>query len=247
MSNDRDNKINLGRIVDSNNKLLDFDLSGDFDEFNLYKNDIQIKIKKIFEINSIYTFVMTTANTQAEKALTNVSIPRKYAFDSNNEYKGMYLDNSKKNDKYTLSFSPAVMDTYLKTLEDMIVNKIGKDNNISYPLLEMENIHNLDRPHDIIHSPVVHIIKNNPDYVFRNIVDKLNSDEAYTFAKKHELPQCYRMGEIKFLREKGIMPLITLPRTWVVDGSMLKNAVDFLSQFRLRYKSRSSSDSDGDS
>jgi len=48
------------------------------------------------------------------------------------------------------------------------------------------------------------------------------------------------MSEIKFLREKGILPLVTLPKTWTVSGDDLKNAVDFLSQFTLRYESHTS-------
>jgi hypothetical protein len=183
---------------------------------------------------------MTTASERAKKTLSEkgqVSID--YLFDSKKEMSKMY-STPRTHETHQLRFSPDVMDTYLETLKTMSRYKFGKDNYLAYPLIERENVHDSDRPCELINSPIIHIIKNAPDYEFRKIVEKLNSDEAYAIARKIELPQCYRMGEIKFLKEKKILPLISLPRQWSVDGEMLKNAIDFLSQFKLKHESHNS-------
>lgn len=234
-----------GKTIDSVDNLLNFDmpkiLEGNTGEHYFNKSDVHKAIEKIFDVNSTYIFLMTVANDEAVKKLSGKSVKRSYMFDSDEEFMKMHVNIDEKNEKVELSFEPDTMMSYLTTLKDMVLDKIGDKHYVSYSLVKTEGNTEGNTCYESIYWPNVHVIRDYPKQGFEDIVNKLNDDKAYQFAKKHELPKCYNMGEIKFLKEKNIPPLKVLQRNLIVSGPLLKDSIDFLSQFSLKYQSNSSS------
>jgi len=217
------------------------DSSGNWDLSKELSDDIE----KFFAESKNYTFLMTVANPEAVANLFNyVKIPE--GEDINKEGVVREKRQSDKPDRDVGSqckpvyFGKSLMREYLSTLKELTKKYIGNKQQISYPLVNIST-NGAHSPNQEIHWPQIHIIKGNHTEEFKDLVGKLNDDEAYEILKKMEGTQKYQMGEIDTLHNNQINPLILRPEEWKVDGETLMNAVNFLIQFNLTYKSNSSS------
>ena len=148
----------------------------------------------------------------------------------------MYGDRWNPYNLKNLYFNSLVAGLYVNTLRELSRGFFGVDY-ASYDLVETMNVHSLDVPLMSVYWPVIHVLKNRYSSTeFEGLVDSLNGEDAYDIIKRVESPQNYRMGEVKILRERRIKPLLLEDKKWVVKGSELKQAMDFLVPFILEYK-----------
>lgn len=198
-------------------------------------------VEPFFVESKNYTFLMTVANPGAVDNLFNyVKIPE--GKDINKEWVVREKRQSDKPDRDVGSqckpiyFGKSLMGEYLATLKALTKTHIGNKQHLSYPLVNIST-NGAHSPDQEIHWPQIHIIKGNHTEEFKGLVGKLNDNEAYEILKKIEAPQNYNLGEIDTLHNNQINPLILRSEEWKVDGKTLRNAVNFLIQFDLNYKS----------
>ena len=193
----------------------------------LSNNSLKEAFRKIFEPKAVYTFLRTTVNPDAHDLV-----------EKNN--KELAKLRRITHDDYHFSFDADLMDVYLRALEHL--TKEQHIQSISFPLIQNEGVHQLDRNCEQAFWPVIHVIKGKTNVPkFENTVANLNHDEAYDCIKRQQAPQNYRMPEINLIRNNKIAPLTIQKRTWIVEGSILRNAVDFLCQCRYVGESTQSS------
>ncbi|MDO8510910.1 MAG: hypothetical protein Q7S55_01975 [Nanoarchaeota archaeon] len=165
----------------------------------------------------IYTFLMTVVNPEVRH----------------------YVDSRASEDPDVCNgFTADVSDLYLAALTHLTANRLGKNNYLTYPLIENDGVHNLERHHDQPAWPVIHVIKGAENVgPFRDLVGRLKGDEAYNFIKRREAPQNYRMREVNLVRESNLDPLQFMDREAVLDGATLKTALTVLCQFTYSFRS----------
>ncbi|MBU3897051.1 MAG: hypothetical protein KJ697_03925 [Nanoarchaeota archaeon] len=205
-----------------------------------------------FDPNTVYSFIRTVANPEAIEILPKY-VGKREGFSADWDVRKRVAKDSPEfvpgahDDCNGLWFSPDVMNLYLKVLECMTKEKIGKENYTNFRMIQTSGIHNNDIPQETISSPVIHAIQciNKDSLVkerceeqrtvgeFRKIAENMNSDQVYELLKAIEVPHNYRMGEINTLRKLKIEPLVVEDRAWQCSGRTLRNAVDFLVPFTI--------------
>lgn len=188
----------------------------------------------IYSPNANYTFLRTSANPEAVEILSNYFGERK----SQSEPWQTSIRNPCQDsepiggDHRKLSFSPSLMDTYRKALEELAKAHLGPKSYASFPLIATERVHSLDRTPESVFWPVIHVIKGNQRAEeFKALVSTLNGVEAHNIVKAIEGPTAYRIAEVDVLRNLKISPLLFEERSWEVDAGTLRNAADFLIPF----------------
>ena len=200
-----------------------------------YFNDGEIRdsVKSIYDKNSNYVLLNVAANPLAIDELS------KYVRISKSKPEFDYeIRKRKKSDDEdsAMDFSPALMETYLQTLNKLNNLYLGKKNYTFFPLVN-------GKTHEIWESlnwPMVYVLKDNVNsnlsHNFRNLVSKLNNKESYEIIKKIEGMWKYQLGHAEVLRKNKVLPLIVKPEEWKVNAENLRNAVNFLVPFDLEYE-----------
>jgi len=190
-----------------------------------YSSESREKLSKLhLNPNAVYTFLRTVANPEAVE-----EIPR------NQDHLAKIREPDKRIRDYfehIFRFGNDILGLYLDTLAKLAERHIGVSY-AQYPLVQRVGIYSNEHP-DVTQFPVVHVIKDPSKGLqvsrFRNLVERLNDDEAYQIISAREAPHNYHMGEVNLLRSKGITPLSIHGEPWEVDGETLANAIEFLVQ-----------------
>lgn len=235
------------RVIDDPKQLLDIKIDRSYfincgnDNRSFDRGISREEINKIYNINSNYLLIRTIANPKAEKILKNSKIKAIERFDSKKEFKAMHIKDANPLEIEKLTFAPKLMEVYIEALSFLARSRFGKSYYTHYNLISTHGICSQRELPESIYWPEIHIIKDTKktdSKNFRTLVDKLNDDKAYLHIKSKQNPWNYNMGEIKFLRNKKVLPLIVEPREYYINGKELKDAIDFLVLFTLSEESR---------
>ncbi|HLD72319.1 MAG TPA: hypothetical protein VJA23_01930 [Candidatus Nanoarchaeia archaeon] len=160
-----------------------------------------------FQVDATYQFLRTHANPQAQKIIP-------------------YPKDSDCPDPFS-----DVIHLYQIILSELVEDRRLTDQ--SYPLVEVSGVHGLDWGRKRCFYPTIWAFSKEDEIpLFRNLVDGLQNEEVYALACAKEAPHNYHRREIDLLHQKDISPLTIDDRAWTVSGRNLKDAIDFLCNFR---------------
>ncbi|MEK6809957.1 MAG: hypothetical protein AABY40_04740 [Nanoarchaeota archaeon] len=186
--------------------------------FGFSKDSLRENFEKMgLNGKKIYTFLMTVVNPEVRQ----------------------YVDSRASKDPDVCDgFTADVSDHYVATLAHLTADRLGKNNYLTYPLIENDGVHSLDRHLDQPGWPVIHVIKGGENVEpFREIVSKLKGDEAYNFIQQREAPQDYSMKAVNLVRESKLDPLQFMDWETALDGATLKTALTVLCPFTYSFRS----------
>lgn len=204
-----------GKMIINKKGFIDIDLPNSFQENNGWwhfnKGDVRNNLEEIFVDNANYSLLRVFANP--------LVVSRR------EDSKGKIL-----------IFDYQLKDEYISVLNKLGEKFIGKSSFISFDSVEESNEGGWPRP-ESVNFPVNYIIKEVYSGVFKSLVDSLNDDEAYNILKEMEHPQNYNINRINILRVRKVNPLVLGKDEFIIDSKNLKNAVNFLIPFGLKYES----------
>ena len=200
------------------------------DNRNFERGDVRKFAEEFYEKNSEYLFLNVVANPGARSLMKNYCSKFNWIKNETEGYSEYKKARTKNEKESCMQFNRKFMEEYLNTLDFLLEKDLGKNNFSSFPIVNG----NLNQHWGSENWPQIYILKNekNSDK-FKEFVNSLNGNKAYQYLKKREHPQNYNVGKINLLRDKKILPLITLNDEWKVDSENLKNAINFLVQFNL--------------
>jgi len=169
------------------------------------ENLVRKLLREDFDVFATYVFLSTRANVKAIKIL-----------DASSKFTSKHMSN------------------YLVALRKIVSKKLWYK---CFSLIKSE-CHSLERDVHFPQAtwPIRHIIKADRKGTawFMQQIVSLHNDETFEIIKQKEAPQNYQLEGHKILHKYKISPLIVEDRVWRVNGSELKNAVDFLLQDKYK-------------
>lgn len=103
-----------------------------------------------------------------------------------------------------LSYGVSVHDDYVEEIEALAVEAFGK-RYMTFPSLEMEGVHSLDRPCQSVYWPQVHVVA---DGDMTPVIGQLGSQESLERMRERQEPNNYHRAQIDVLASAGIVPVV---------------------------------------
>ncbi|MBW3014132.1 hypothetical protein KY335_02715 [Candidatus Woesearchaeota archaeon] len=223
--------------VTKDNGFVDLDLPSSWGctnfDYGFSRTDPRRAVESVYVPGDQYTLISTAASPLAIKALEGYVASREKM-----EAQWKIRKAEEKDDCdviHFLSFGASLMDTYIAALQQLAATKFEDSSYASFSIMYTHGVHSVDRMRESATWPFVHIVRGGEEEAgkFRSLVMSLGSDDSWKALMNVESPQFYRTAEIQFLRERNISPLEICSEEWKVDSDTLRNAVNFLVQFRI--------------